>query len=53
MDSRYYSAGGTLNYEITVKSNGDGYAIDVPVYDDLASIMTTSINGRQPHFCFG
>ncbi|CAH7341992.1 conserved hypothetical protein [Vibrio chagasii] len=45
VDSRYYSAGGTLNYEITVENNGDGYAIDVPVYDDLASIMTTSING--------
>ncbi|CAK1741548.1 putative repeat protein (TIGR01451 family) [Vibrio crassostreae] len=43
VDSRYYSAGGTLNYEITVENNGDGYAIDVPVYDDIASIMTKSI----------
>lgn len=44
VDSRYYSAGGTLNYDITVENNGDGYAIDVPVYDDLVSIMTQSIN---------
>ncbi len=45
VDSRYYSAGGTLNYEITVENNGDGYAIDVPVYDDLVSVMTNSIDG--------
>ncbi|WP_086970295.1 DUF11 domain-containing protein [Vibrio coralliirubri] len=44
VDSRYYSAGGTLNYDITVENNGDGYAIDVPVYDDLVSVMTQSIN---------
>ncbi|MCC4821464.1 hypothetical protein LMH81_33605, partial [Vibrio lentus] len=24
VDSRYYSAGGTLNYDITVENNGDG-----------------------------
>ncbi|MEZ9289870.1 DUF11 domain-containing protein [Vibrio lentus] len=47
VDSRYYSAGGTLNYEITVENNGDGYAIDVPVYDDLVSITTQSIHGTQ------
>lgn len=44
VDSRYYSAGGTLNYDITVENNGDGYAIDIPVYDDLVSVMTQSIN---------
>lgn len=43
VDSRYYSAGGTLNYTITVENNGDGYAIDVPVKDDLAAIRTKSI----------
>ncbi|MEI5617599.1 hypothetical protein WB403_51800, partial [Streptomyces brasiliscabiei] len=32
------------NYDITVENNGDGYAIDVPVYDDLVSVMTQSIN---------
>ncbi|WP_104041547.1 DUF11 domain-containing protein [Vibrio hyugaensis] len=47
VDSRYYSAGNTLNYTITVENSGDGYAIDVPVYDDLASVTTTSINGTS------
>lgn len=47
VDSRYYSAGGTLNYTITVENSGDGYAIDVPVFDDLASVSTTSINGTN------
>ncbi len=45
VDSRYYSAGSTLNYSITVENNGDGYAINVPVYDDLASVTTTSFDG--------
>ncbi|CAH1566332.1 conserved hypothetical protein [Vibrio jasicida] len=45
VDSRYYSSGSTLNYTITVENSGEGYAIDVPVYDDLASVTTTSING--------
>ncbi|WP_409593993.1 hypothetical protein [Vibrio owensii] len=44
VDSRYYSSGSTLNYTITVENSGEGYAIDVPVYDDLASVTTTSIN---------
>ncbi|MCR9941646.1 DUF11 domain-containing protein [Vibrio owensii] len=47
VDSRYYSAGSTLNYTITVENNGDGYAIDVPVFDDLASVSTTSIYGTN------
>ncbi|WP_373408815.1 hypothetical protein [Vibrio jasicida] len=47
VDSRYYSSGSTLNYTITVENNGDGYAIDVPVFDDLASVFTTSINGTN------
>ncbi|CAH1528361.1 conserved hypothetical protein [Vibrio owensii] len=47
VDSRYYSSGSTLNYTITVENSGDGYAIDVPVYDDLASVTTTSINGTS------
>lgn len=47
VDSRYYSSGSTLNYTITVENSGEGYAIDVPVYDDLASVITTSINGTS------
>lgn len=47
VDSRYYSSGSTLNYTITVENSGEGYAIDVPVYDDLASVTTTSINGTS------
>ncbi|CAE6963309.1 Domain of unknown function DUF11 [Vibrio sp. B1ASS3] len=47
VDSRYYSSGSTLNYTITVENSGEGYAIDVPVYDDLASVTTTSINGSS------
>ncbi|WP_374222446.1 hypothetical protein [Vibrio sp. B1ASS3] len=45
VDSRFYSSGSTLNYVISVENNGNGFAIDVPVYDDLASVMTTTING--------
>ncbi|MHA2706800.1 hypothetical protein [Vibrio owensii] len=47
VDSRYYSSGSTLNYTITVENSGEGYAIDIPVYDDLASVTTTSINGTS------
>ncbi|WP_420907067.1 hypothetical protein [Vibrio campbellii] len=47
VDSRYYSAGNTLNYTITLENTGDGYAINVPVYDDLASVTTTSIYGTS------
>lgn len=47
VDSRYYSAGNTLNYTITLENTGDGYAIDVPVVDDLASVTTTSIYGSS------
>ncbi|HDM8226696.1 TPA: DUF11 domain-containing protein [Vibrio campbellii] len=47
VDSRYYSAGNTLNYTITLENTGDGYAIDVPVVDDLASVTTTSIYGTS------
>ncbi|MCC4223202.1 DUF11 domain-containing protein [Vibrio campbellii] len=47
VDSRYYSAGNTLNYTVTLENTGDGYAINVPVYDDLASVTTTSIYGTS------
>ncbi|MFV8458193.1 hypothetical protein ACNO5M_24270, partial [Vibrio owensii] len=47
VDSRFYSAGSPLNYTITIKNSGGGYALDVPVYDDLASVTTTSINGTS------
>ncbi|QLK49226.1 hypothetical protein DR996_30395 [Vibrio owensii] len=47
VDSRYYSAGNTLNYTITLENTGDGYAIDVPVVDDLVSVTTTSIYGTS------
>nr|WP_155399548.1 DUF11 domain-containing protein [Vibrio campbellii] len=47
VDSRYYSAGNTLNYTITLENTGDGYAIDVPVIDDLESISTTATNGTD------
>nr|WP_186175251.1 DUF11 domain-containing protein [Vibrio jasicida] len=47
VDSRYYSAGNTLNYTITLENTGDGYAIDVPVVDDLASVTTTSTYGTS------
>lgn len=45
VNSRYYSAGSTLEYTITLENNGNGYAIDVPVYDDLVSVTTESYDG--------
>ncbi|WP_072055476.1 DUF11 domain-containing protein [Aliivibrio fischeri] len=47
VDSYYYSAGQLLTYTIKVTNNGDGFANQVPVVDDLASIMVDDINGSS------
>ena len=47
VDYYYYSSGQTLTYTIKVTNNGDGFADQVSVVDDLASIMVTDINGNS------
>ncbi|MEX3071169.1 hypothetical protein AB3Y13_05070 [Vibrio alginolyticus] len=46
VDSRYYSSGQTLTYTITVTNDGDGFANQVQVLDDLNSVKTTDIYGN-------
>ncbi|MGR5210576.1 hypothetical protein ACPV4A_08495 [Vibrio rotiferianus] len=47
VDSRFYSSGQRLTYTITVTNDGDGFANQVQVLDDLNSVKTASINGSQ------
>ncbi|MDW1818957.1 hypothetical protein R7Z10_01005 [Vibrio sp. Vb1018] len=47
VDSRFYSSGQTLTYTITVTNDGDGFANQVQVLDDLNSVKTTDINGKE------
>lgn len=47
VDSRFYSSGQTLTYTITVTNDGDGFANQVQVLDDLNSVKTADINGSQ------
>lgn len=47
VDSRFYSSGQTLTYTITVTNDGDGFANQVQVLDDLNSVKTTDINGNE------
>ncbi len=47
VDSRFYSSGQTLNYTITVTNDGDGFANQIQVLDDLNSVKTIDINGKE------
>lgn len=47
VDSYYYSSGQWLTYEIKVTNNGDGFADQVSVVDDLAAIMVIDIHGNS------
>ncbi|MDD9157809.1 DUF11 domain-containing protein [Aliivibrio sp. S4TY2] len=47
VDSYYYSSGQLLTYTIKVTNNGDGFADQVSVVDDLAAIMVTDIYGNS------
>ncbi|MCG0012468.1 DUF11 domain-containing protein [Vibrio parahaemolyticus] len=46
VDSRYYSSGQTLTYTIVVTNDGDGFANQVQVLDELSAITTQDINGN-------
>ncbi|MFM2586995.1 DUF11 domain-containing protein [Vibrio sp. TBV020] len=46
VDSRYYSSGDILTYTIRVDNDGDGFANQVPVIDDLTAVQTTDITGK-------
>ncbi|HDM8222442.1 TPA: DUF11 domain-containing protein [Vibrio campbellii] len=46
VDSRFYSSGQALTYTITVTNDGDGFANQVQVLDDLASVKTADIYGN-------
>ncbi|MCW8334037.1 DUF11 domain-containing protein [Vibrio paucivorans] len=51
VDSRYYSAGDILTYTIRVDNDGDGFADQVPVTDDLAAVQTVNVYGEvKPAF---
>lgn len=45
VDSRFYSSGQALTYTITVTNDGDGFANQVQVLDDLHSVTTKDIYG--------
>lgn len=45
VDSRYYSSGDVLTYTIRVDNDGDGFANQVQVIDDLAAVQTVNIYG--------
>lgn len=47
VDDYYYSSGQRLTYTIKVTNNGDGFADQISVIDDLASIMVTDIYGHS------
>ena len=47
VDSYYYSSGQWLTYTIKVTNNGDGFADQVSVVDDLTAIMVTDIYGNS------
>ncbi|RTZ17222.1 DUF11 domain-containing protein [Vibrio aquaticus] len=46
VDSRYYSSGDVLTYTIRVDNDGDGFANQVQVIDDLTLVETTDIYGN-------
>ncbi|MCK6263704.1 DUF11 domain-containing protein [Vibrio sp. ZSDE26] len=47
VDSRYYSSGQTLTYTIQINNDGDGFADQVSVFDDLENVMTTGVSGKD------
>ncbi|OEF30232.1 hypothetical protein A1QC_00035 [Vibrio rumoiensis 1S-45] len=47
VSSHYYSAGHGLSYNITVTNSGDGFALDIPVVDELSKVTTTNVYGKQ------
>ncbi len=47
VDTRFYSSGDELTYTIRVDNDGDGFANQVPVIDDLTAVETTDINGNK------
>ncbi|WP_456295540.1 DUF11 domain-containing protein [Vibrio sp. AK197] len=47
VDARYYSPNGELTYTIRVDNDGDGFANQVRVFDDLPNITTTGIEGNE------
>lgn len=47
VDSRFYSSGQALTYTITVTNDGDGFANQVQVLDDLKSVKTQDIHGGE------
>ncbi|OCH14845.1 hemagglutinin [Aliivibrio sp. 1S165] len=47
VDTHYYSSGQLLTYTIKVTNNGDGFADQIPVVDDLASVMVMDIYGNS------
>ncbi|BBM66418.1 hypothetical protein VA249_30640 [Vibrio alfacsensis] len=46
VDSRFYSSGQALTYTITVSNDGDGFADQVQVLDDLSAVETQDIKGN-------
>ncbi|MGR5130968.1 hypothetical protein [Vibrio alfacsensis] len=47
VDSRFYSSGQMLTYTITVTNDGDGFADQVQVLDDLSAVETQDIHGTK------
>lgn len=45
VNARFYSSGDVLTYTVRVDNDGDGFANQVPVIDDLSSVQTTSVTG--------
>ncbi len=46
-DKVVYSPGGTVTYEVIVRNVGEGYAVDIPVVDNLSGITTLLIDGTS------
>ncbi|MGF1719526.1 DUF11 domain-containing protein [Vibrio kyushuensis] len=47
VDSRYYSSGQTLTYTIQINNDGDGFADQVSVLDDLKTVKTQGVSGKE------
>ncbi|MGD8110076.1 DUF11 domain-containing protein [Vibrio sp. TRT 17S01] len=47
VDTRYYSSGDTLTYTIRIDNDGDGYANQVRVVDDVSKVETVDIHGSS------
>lgn len=47
VDQYYYSSGQELTYTIKVTNKTSGFAEQIPVVDDLASVMVTDIYGKS------